>query len=94
MSQLSTASAACIGFAAASPAGRRYRSIAARRPAPSSNGAAAAAPCSEGEQCHTYSRQRRLNTDLLILHVYTVHVTARWQTILDAVGVCVCRRRR
>jgi len=95
MSQLSTASAACIGFAAASPAGRRYRSIAAR-PAPSSNGAAAAARCSEGEQCHAYSRQRRLNTDLLILHVYTVHVTARWQTILDAVGVCVCvcRRRR
>jgi len=22
--------------------------------------------------------------------VYTVHVTARWQTIHDAVGVCVC----
>jgi len=41
MSQLSTAAAACGGFAAVDPAGRRYRSIAAR-PARSSNGAAAA----------------------------------------------------
>jgi len=39
--QLSTAAAARGGFAAVGPAGRKYRSIAAR-PAPSSNGAAAA----------------------------------------------------
>jgi len=38
---LSTAATACGGFAAVGPAGRRYRSIPAR-PAPSSNGAAAA----------------------------------------------------
>jgi len=41
LSQLSTAAAACREFAAVGLAGRRYRSIAAR-PAPSSNGAAAA----------------------------------------------------
>ena len=41
LSQLSTAAAACGGFAAVDPAGRRYRWIAAR-PATSSNGAAAA----------------------------------------------------
>ena len=52
LSQLSTAAAACGGFAAVSPAGRRYRSIAAW-PAPSS----------KGGQCHIYSRRRRLNTD-------------------------------
>ena len=37
LSQLSTTAAACGGFAAVGPAGRRYRLIAAR-PAPSSNG--------------------------------------------------------
>ena len=41
LSQLSAAAAACGGFAAVGPSGRRYRSIVAW-PAPSSNGAAAA----------------------------------------------------
>jgi len=41
LSRLSTAVEAYGGFAAVGPAGRRYRSTAAR-PAPSSNGAAAA----------------------------------------------------
>jgi len=41
LSQLSTAAAACGGFAAVGPVGKRHRSIAARTPAP-----AAGAPCS------------------------------------------------
>jgi len=51
-----TAAAACGGFVAAvGPAARRYQSIAAW-PAHSR----------KSEQCHVYSRRRRLNTDLLI----------------------------
>ena len=53
-----TAAAACGGFAARRPASRRYRSIAARRVYSST------AVSSKCEQCHVYSRRRRLDTDL------------------------------
>jgi len=56
---------------------RRHRSISAR-PAPDSNGAAAArcTAANACEQCHVYSRRRRLNTDLFYLH--RVAKTAVW----------------
>ena len=56
---LSTAASCCLGFAAAGPAGRKYRSIAAatcRRSTVCS---------SKGEQFHVVSWRRKLKTDLL-----------------------------
>ena len=58
--QLSTAAAACGGFAVVRLLGRRYRLIAAL-PAPSSM-----AVSSSAEQCHVSSCHRRLKTDLLL----------------------------
>ena len=64
LSHLSTAAAACGGFAAGRPADRRYRSIdsGGRRAARSTYSAFAFS--SKCEQCRVYSRRRRLNTDL------------------------------
>ena len=73
-SQISTAAAACGGFAAVSPAGRRYRSIAAR-PVLSSN-------C---EQCHVVSWRWKLNTDLLMalfgVKVAQRHASSSWSRL-------------
>ena len=54
LSRHSAAAPRCGGFAAVGPAGGRYRSIAAARPARRSN-------C---EQCRVVSGRRKLNTDL------------------------------
>ena len=74
LSQLSTAAAACGGFAAR-PGGRRSQSIAAR-PAPSSNGAAAARLTAAKVSSVVSSRRRRLNGDLFEMHniVYYTYV--------------------
>ena len=66
LSQLSTAASACGGFAAVGPADRRYRSIAARPAGAQQQGRRS----SNGEQCHVYSRRRRLDTDLFCSAVY------------------------
>jgi len=52
LSRLSTAAAACGGFAAVGPAGRRYRSIAARPTPPQQRRRSSTAVSSKGEQCH------------------------------------------
>ena len=63
LSHLSTATAACGGFAAGRLAGCRHRSTAAgARQHGASCFTAFSRKC---EQCHVYSRRRRLNTDLL-----------------------------
>ena len=66
LSHLSTAASACGGFAAERPAAGRYRSIAARRWALRSSGAAAALDHSSiCGQFHLDRRRRRLNNVLL-----------------------------
>ena len=76
LSQLSTAATACGGFAAVGPASRIYRSIGdccragarqqwRRAGSSMASHAAAKASGSKCEQCHVFSRRRRLNTDLL-----------------------------
>ena len=70
LSYLSTAAAACGGFAAACPACSRYRSIAARRVC-SRRGRHSihihsnTAVSSKCEQCHVVSWRRKLNTCVL-----------------------------
>ena len=68
------------GFAAGSHGGRKYRSTAAGGGRPEatgrqrrlSNAHSSTAVGSKCEQCHAYSRRRRLNTDLFHNHLRTV----------------------
>lgn len=88
-SHYSHVACSCGEFAAVGPAGRRYQLIAAR-PTPSSSMVLS----SKCDQCHIYSRRRRLNTDLLTvyrdLHVH--HVDLRQQSPLacSVHGACIC----
>ena len=62
LSQLSTAAAACVGFAAVGPADRRYRSIAARL----------ALSCSGAAPWQYGSQQQILNTELTRHQLYCI----------------------
>ena len=77
---LSTAVAACGGFASVSPTGRKYRSTAAR-PALSSN-------C---EQCHVVSRRRKLNTPTCSAHTARCcsSMSVNWNVLVSVVVVFV-----
>ena len=97
LSQLSAAAAACGGFAAVGPAGRRYRSIAAW-PAPSNNGAAAARrsvakPSSVtftagvGGWTRTCFLRGRSRTSFILLR--WLHMTRHWLTTVSKVAACL-----
>ena len=64
-SRHSPAARRCGGFAAGCPTGRRHQSIAASR-VPSGIVHSGTAHSSKCEQCHVYSRRRRLDTDLFV----------------------------
>ena len=74
LSHLSTAAAECSGFAAVGPAGRRYRSIAAR-PAPQQHGAQQRSAQQQMRAVPrlqlTYEARRKLSRELLMASLST-----------------------
>jgi len=70
LSQLPTAAAACGRFAAVGPADRRYLS---------SSSTAVSSKC---EQCHVYSRRRKLNIDLLLILFQVERFERKWEFLI------------